>query len=238
MKLRLMTCAMVASAALFANNPTDSMTYGILAVSDNASSNTVVGVPWLNVGTGNVTISNLISTAGLTNGDGVYLYENGTWSGYVLNSSTGVWEPATTIGEDSIVTSTGADAKAVARGTGLIIQRANANATIYLCGRYTNETITTTIAANSLTLIANPTTSAKTIGDGIGTVGDEIRVPQNGGGLLTYEKRSDGWGTEVVTTTTQGGRTKKIRTWTTGCELAPGMGAWYKCGATGTSIEW
>ena len=236
MKLRLMTCAMVASAALFANVPTDSLTYGILAVSDNASSNTVVGVPWLNVGAGNVTISNLISTAGLTNGDGVYLYENGVWSGYVLDS--GIWDPTTTVGTNTVVAADDADEKTVARGTGLIIQRANTNATIYLCGRYTNETIITTITANSLTLIANPTTSAKTIGDGIGTVGDQIRVPKNGGDLLIYEKRSDGWGTEVVTTTTKGGRTKKIRTWTLGCELAPGMGAWYKCGETGTSITW
>ena len=237
MKLRLMTCAMVASAALFAANETDSMTYGILAVSDNASSNTVVGVPWVNVGDGNVTISNLISTAGLTDGDGVYLYgEDGVWSGYVLSS--GIWEPTTTVGTNTVVAAPDADGKTVARGTGLIIQRADKNATIYLCGRYTNETITTTITANSLTLIANPTTSAKTIGDGIGTVGDEIRVPQNGGGLLTYEKRSDGWGREVVTIERKGGRDKKIRTWTLGCELAPGMGAWYKCGETGTSITW
>lgn len=237
MKLRLMTCAMVAGAALFANEPTDSATYGVLAVSDSASSNIVVGVPWLNVGTGNVTISNLISTATLDTGDGVYLYENDAWLGYTLNSS-GDWVAATTVGGTSIVTPDEAYEKVVARGTGLIIQHVNTNAIIYLCGRYTNETITTTITANSLTLIANPTTSAKTIGDGIGTVGDQIRVPKNGGDLLIYEKRSDGWGTEVVTKDTSGKRPRTIRTWTLGCELAPGMGAWYKCGATGTSIEW
>ena len=48
MKLRLMICVAAAGTALFAAEVT-SKTYGVLAVSDTATSNTVVGVPWRTV---------------------------------------------------------------------------------------------------------------------------------------------------------------------------------------------
>ena len=50
MKLRLMTCAMVASTALFALDPVISdNVYGVMRVSDTTTSNTVVAVPWVGV---------------------------------------------------------------------------------------------------------------------------------------------------------------------------------------------
>ena len=248
MKLRLMICAMAAGTALFATDVT-SYTYGVLAVSDTTSSNTVVGVPWRQVSESasatDITLSNLVSTTTLAAGDIVYLYESGTWKGYTL-SATKVWEPMTTINGDEVVSPGSADAKELSRGTGLIVQRASNTDPIYLCGRYDSTPPSATpVGAGATVLIANPTTTAKTIGDDVGSNGDEIRIPLDGGGLKVYTKKDDAWGTVVETTTpvTRGGKTinKKTQTWTTGgCELAPGMGAWYVNGSTeaAASIAW
>lgn len=239
MKLRLMIAAVVASTALFAVDPT-SDTFGMIRVNDNCS-NTVIGVPWVNVGTtGNVTLSNLVSTATLAEGDKVYLFESETWYGYELNGS-GEWEPMDTVSDNPNVSSGTPDpaiSKTLARGSGLILERGVTNTPVYLCGRYTTDPVSTPISANTLTLIANPNPTAKVIP--VGHTGDEIQVPLNGGGLQIYSVSNNTWYTEVETTTTQGERTKKVRTWTPfpNLSLAPGKGAWYKSGSTGTTINW
>ena len=235
MKLRLMICAMAASTALFATDPTtSSVVYGVMGVADTSSSNTVVGVPWVNA-----TLSNLVSTATLATGDIIYLYEGTTWYGYRLNA--GVWEPMTTIGgTDSVGTPDAADIKTLAQGKGLIVQRASNTDPIYLCGRYEVATgLNTQIPAGATVLIANPNTVAKTIGEGVGSDGDEIRIPLNGGGLKIYSKQNGVWGTYEESTVTRAGRTKIVRTWTQGCSLSAGMGAWYvNKGETQAEISW
>ena len=139
MKLRVMICAMVAGAALFADDVT-SPTFGLIRVTDTASSNTVIGVPWKNISdNGNATLSNLVSTANLETGDIVYLYEGETWLGYQL-SAAGVWEALTTVNGTTIVNPESADVKRLARGTGLIIERAHNTNPIYLCGRLDDTT--------------------------------------------------------------------------------------------------
>ena len=242
MKLRVMICAMAASVALFADDVT-SPTFGLIRVTDTASSNTVIGVPWKNIGDdGNVTLSNLESTANLDEGDIVYLYENGTWKGYTLLASK-VWDPMTTINGNEVVSPGSADAKELSRGMGLIIQRASNTAPIYLCGRYDSTSPSATpVGAGATVLIANPTTTTKTFGASDGAVGDQIRVPLNGGGLKIYEKKSDGWGSIVETTGTVTRRGKEVtvttQTWTLGCSLAPGMGAWYVSKDAAADIAW
>ena len=238
MKLRVMICAMVAGAALFADDVT-SPTFGMIRVTDANSCNTILGVPWKNISDdGNATLSNLVSTANLEAGDIVYLYENDTWCGYEL-SAAGVWEALTTVNGTTIVNPESADVKRLARGSGLIIQRQNNTNPIYLCGRLDDTTPSATaIAANSTVLFANPLTTEKTISEGAN--GDQIRVLKDNGGTTIYEKKDGAWGTYVETKTEgRGGRPgKTVRTWTPGCTLAPGMGAWYASGDAATSITW
>ncbi len=237
MKLRLMICTAAASTALFAAEVT-SETYGVLAVSDTATSNTVVGVPWRNVNEAamqDVTLSNLVSTATLAENDIVYLYENGQGYGYCLTSG-GVWEPMTTIGTNTVTSAGPADAKALARGAGLIIQRASTTAPIYLCGRYDAEPPSaTSISANTTTLIANPKTV--TVNITAGNTGDEIRVPSNGGTMIVYQKKDDGWyGTE--TDNSLGFPiTRKVKL-SAGVPLEAGKGAFYVSKDAACSITW
>ncbi len=243
MKLRLMICAMAASTALFATDDVSSYTYGVLAVT-NATATTVVGVPWRQVNEAatatDISLSNLVSTTGLATGDIIYLYEGTTWYGYQL-SSAGVWEPYTTVSGTTTVSAPGsADAKTLARGTGLIVQRSSATNPIYLCGRYDSSTPeATSVGAGATVLIANPLTTAKTITGG--SNGDEVRVPLDGGGLKVYTNKNATWGTVVETTTTLPGIPVPIKSqaWSaTSCELAPGTGAWYVSKDTATSIAW
>jgi len=240
MKKRLMVCAMAASAALFAGvDVTSGNVYGIMRVSDTSSSNTVVAVPWVAVaGEGNVTLSNLVSTANLSEGDKLYLYDpSGTWFVYTRNAS-GVWEGATTLSGDAVNPAVPADSKTLDRGTGLIIQRGSTATPIYLCGRYVESVPSaTSISANATTLIANPTTRIVYITTTVGTVGDKISIPKNGGAMEEYTRKADGWYGWV--TTTLGGKTsRKLTKLTDGVSIAPGRGAFYICGDSGTSISW
>ncbi len=237
MKLRVMICAMAASAALFATDNT-SDTFGLVRVTDT-STNTVIGVPWVGATGDAVSLSNLVSTATLSAGDVVYLYEGDTWKAYKLSAAK-IWEPYTTVGVGGTEGAPSADNKTLTRGTGFIIQRASAADSIYLCGRLDTTTPSATaIAANSTVLFANPLTATKTISSE-GANGDQIRVLKNAGGTTIYEKNDGVWGTYVESTSAgRGGRPgKTTRTWTPGCTLAPGMGAWYVSGEAGTSITW
>ena len=237
MKLRLMICAMAASAALFAADDYTGTQpiFGVLGVTDNVTSNTVVGVPWVSATGGQISLSNLVSTATLEAGDIVYLYEGTTWYGYRLTG--GVWEPMTTVGTNSVTSAGSADEKKLACGTGLIVQRATNANPIYLCGRDKTATVTTSISANSINLIANPTTAGIEMSSG--NAGDQIRVPLNGGAMTIYEMHDGQWATYAVTgTVTRAGRTTKLRGWVNGCTLPAGKGAWYVSGDTGREINW
>ena len=238
MKLRLMICAMAAGTALFATDYPSSNVYGVLSVSDTATSNTVVGVPWMNIGEGTpaaVTLSNLVSTATLDAGDIVYLYENGTWLGYRLTSG-GVWDPLTTINGATVASPGSADAKALTRGTGIIIQRANNQDPIYLCGRYDATTVSTSVPANSMVLIANPKPTDAYIT--AGSAGDQINIPKNGGAMDMYERRSDGWyGTEIIQV--GGFDVKKKVKLDNGVLIGAGKGAFYKNNSdAAVTIQW
>lgn len=238
MKLRLMICAAAAGTALFAEDVT-SATYGVLAVSESTVSNVVVGVPWRGITESepmtDITLSNLVSTATLAENDIVYLYEDGKWYGYSITASGG-WNPMTTIGTNTVTSAGAADVKTMARGSGLVIQRASSVTPIYLCGRY-DETApsATSISANSTTLIANPKTVAVNIT--AGNTGDEIRVPGNGGTMTVYEKRDDGWyGT--VTNTTFGFPVTRKQKLSDGVPLGAGKGAFYVSKGAACSISW
>ncbi len=235
MKLRVMICAMAASAALFATDNT-SDTFGLVRVTDT-STNTVIGVPWVGATGSAISLSNLVSTATLAAGDVVYLYEGETWKAYKLSAAK-VWEPFTTVGVGGTEGAPAADAKTLPRGTGMILQRASATDSIYLCGRLDTATPSATaVAANATVFFGNPLTATKDLAS-VGNVGDKIIVLKNGAGSTIYEKKESGWGTYVETTTTTPRGTKKTQTWTSGCTLAPGMGAWYQAGGAAASISW
>lgn len=240
MKLRLMICAAAASTALFAEDAT-SATYAVMNVT-NAYTDTIIAVPWVGLDGNTNTISGLVNTTTLAEGDKLYMYDNGTW--YEYTKSEGVWTGATTITTSGDHT---AESQVVARGSGLILQRASAGGTVLLCGRVDSSPVSTTIAANGKTLFANPTASDVLLNTTFKTgaeYGDKIMIPQNSGGTLTYTFNGTEWGsTNMVEdgTINVGTRTiKKYKNeWQSGGSIPAGTGAWYESkNSESRQIKW
>lgn len=239
MKLRLMICAAAASTALFAGeNDATSATYAVMNVT-NAYTDTVIAVPWVGLDGSTITISNLVNTTTLSEGDKLYMYDNGTW--YEYTKSGGIWTGATT------VTTTGdhtAESQIVQRGTGLILTRASAGGSVLLSGRVDSSTVSTTIAANGKTLFANPTATAVDINTKFAgaTNGDTIMIPLNNGGSDTYTFNGTEWGKnekEAYTRTFNGvERTTYKDKWVTGGAIPAGTGAWYEHKGSEYTVTW
>ena len=237
MKLRLMICAVAASTALFAEDAT-SATYAVMNVT-NAYTDTVIAVPWVGLDGSTITISNLVNTTTLAEGDKLYMYNSdGTW--YEYTKSGGIWTGATTITSSGDHT---AESQVVARGSGLVLQRASAGGTVLLCGRVDSNPIQTTIATGK-TLFANPTASAVDLNTKFTAAadGDKIMIPQSNGGSDTYTFNGTEWGkmTKQPTTITINGveRTRYSNVWSKCGSIPAGTGAWYETTGTGYTVEW
>jgi hypothetical protein len=240
MKLRLMICAAAASTALFAgDNDATSATYAVMNVT-NAYTDTIIAVPWVGLDGNTNTISGLVNTTTLAEGDKLYMYDNGTWYEYT-KSSSGVWTGAETITPEGAHT---AESQVVARGSGLILKRASAGGTVLLCGRVDSNPIQTTIAANGKTLFANPTALAVDLDTKFTSAanGDTITIPLNNGGFNKYTFNGTEWGqmTKKATTITINGveRTRYNNVWSKCGSIPAGTGAWYETTGTGYTVEW
>lgn len=250
MKLRLTICAMAASAALFADDVT-SATHAVMAVSDTAT-NTVIGVPWVNVGEGEVspaTIASLVDAASLSAGDVLYVYDDSStsvWRAYTVEN--GAWVASQTITSTG-VSAVGADEKTVGLGSGMILQRGDPSKTVYLAGRVPASAGSSAIAAGTSetpvrTLFANASAvdvelNAKGV---VGQAGDRIIVPQNGGASIQYVYKDGKWGTytKQEVTLTFGSRTLTTTkdVWQEGCTIPAGKGAWYLSVGGSPTISW
>ncbi len=241
MKLRLMICAAAASTVLFAgDNDATSATYAVMNVT-NAYTDTVIAVPWVGLDGSTITISNLVNTTTLAEGDKLYMYDNGTWYEYT-KSSSGIWTGAETITPEGTHT---AESQVVARGSGLILKRASAGGTVLLCGRVDSNAIQTTIAANGKTLFANPTAADVDLNTKFtgATNGDAIMIPQNDGGADIYTFNGTEWGknTQVAHIRVFNGveRTTYQNQWQKGGTIKAGTGAWYESKANeNRTINW
>jgi len=175
MKKQIVTaCALIASVAAFATSVTSENTFGVLKLADTTTSELIIGVPWVSVGTGNVSPTNLVLAANLSNGDMLYMYD-ATAKGYkVWVVQSGAWTGATTysIGnKDDYTSISKTGAEALARGEALILKRTGATPypVVYLSGQYTdvnagriqikNPTASDVPMQVYFTLIANPKTT-------------------------------------------------------------------------------
>lgn len=241
MKLRLMICAAAASTALFAgDNDATSATYAVMNVT-NAYTDTVIAVPWVGLDGNTITISNLVNSTTIASGDKLYMYgADGKWYAYTKNAA-GNLEGNTTISSEG-VTITDAAVQTVARGTGLILQRASVGGNILLCGRVDSDStsVSTTLAANGKTLFANPTASEVDMNSmNFGAAaGDLIIVPQSNGGSVQYSYKDSKWGRVVEKEFEDDWGPYIEQVWTEGCVIPVGTGAWYVNGGSAKTISW
>ena len=246
MKLRLMICAAAASTALFATEDANSATYAVMNVT-NAYTDTVIAVPWVGFNGSDITISNLVNTTTIAAGDKLYMYgSDGKWYAYTKNAA-GNLEGDITVSSESITIPDAAE-QTVARGTGLILQRASAGRNVLLCGRVGTGEINTTIGANGMTLFANPTVLPVNLNDKFtssagAAVGDTITMPLNNGGSDQYTFNGTAWGKDTWETKERelpNGQKISVqeKTWTSGGSIPPGTGAWYERKGASYSVNW
>jgi len=158
----------IAVAAAGADLNSDN-TFGILSLSDNSSADLVISVPWVDCtdASQNTYVSNVVKTTNLTAGD--YLIRKtsgGVYQSWELVTSGGsaYWVPTVVQNAGVTTTTEGADTARIARGDALWLHRQSPSTStpIYLFGQFKAEGATTSVAANTTTLVANPGTSAMT----------------------------------------------------------------------------
>ena len=194
MKLRSMMfvgAAALTTAALATDVLTDEKTLGWMRV-DSTLPITAVGVPWTDVSdpTANVKVADLVKTDNLTDGDNLYVYNNGNWTFYTLSS--GAWVAGTTANSSITATAGNPSEATIARGQALYLERQNPTTPgyFYVYGADGSEITSTTLSGATKYLVASPkaaaftVTSAKISG---ASNKDVIQVPLTGGTSRIYQ---------------------------------------------------
>ena len=237
MKLRSMMfvgAAALTTAALATDVLTDEKTLGWMRV-DSTLPITAVGVPWTDVSdpTANVKVADLVKTDNLTDGDNLYVYNNGTWTFYTLSS--GAWVAGTTANSSITATAGNPSEATIARGQALYLERQNPTTPgyFYVYGADGSEITSTTLSGATKYLVASPkaaaftVTSAKISG---ASNKDVIQVPLTGGTSRIYQyfKTKNKW------------RCNGKWEDETGYEEIPlGTGFWYLAASTDTiTVTW
>ena len=206
MKLRSMMfvgAAALTTAALATDVLTDK-TLGWMRV-DSTLPITAVGVPWTDVSdpTANVKVADLVKTDNLTDGDNLYVYNNGTWTFYTLSS--GAWVAGTTANSSITATAGNPSEATIARGQALYLERKNPTTPgyFYVYGADGEAISSTTLTGATKYLVASPKATAfKPTFTAIGgatqksrkAAGDQIVVPLEGGATRIYTLVASKWG--------------------------------------------
>ena len=229
--------------------------FGILKVlSTNAD--TVVSAPWVALGANvedpaAMNVAKLVKTTNLTAGDVLIFFDGTNYKSWGLNSGCTEWEPINVVASDSplgVELSGGAANTTIVRGQGVLLHRQNpkdgsGNAVpFYLYGQYTPAPATTTVAAGSTMLLANPNPAASfsfsaiTPGAGDKIVVTGSSIPK----VYTYEDSA--WGYEKTeVTTTYGIQVQRKTRVTDESSVEAGKGFWYKRpsgGSGNVTINW
>ena len=265
MKTRNVLLALAAAAAVPAFAFTGNNTCGLVRI-ESGSTNTVIGVPWVEVGTGgNVTVAKLVSTANLDEGDTLRYYNasTDTWLGWSLNASK-EWVAGITVkeGENNPFGTPEGDALKIARGKALILNRKTVTNPIYLYGQYTNATVAAQEIARDgskpvYMLLASPYAAEFDL-NGTGKItgmsaDDQVIFYDSATGAQKFYKyfaaaganNAAGWCHETTTKSqvTRGGRTVTITTtaWVSeNTKIPTGQGFWYVAasGSGSVTINW
>lgn len=229
MKTILSALAIAAASSALAA-VTSSNTFGILRV-DSTAAQTIVSVPWLASGGGNINVADVIKTANLNNGDKLYYYNTGTTTYRVWELTDGSWREAVPAGESATVSPT------LARGNAIILERfapqgGSIAPCFYLYGQYTDTNPSVECVANGYTLLA-PTGLNRDCDlndpnccsfEGVNE-NDMIYIPNANGVYSIYEYDNGKWGMWK-------------KNFVVGATIPVGSGAWYVSKGGSPTITW
>lgn len=188
MKMKRLAAAILSVSALAAaadTTATGSNEIGTLAITSTLK-NTVVAVPFTRLGSLDAEPQELVLTANLTEGDQLYIFEDGAYKGYVLGSSGWAGVANASIGSDGLPICIAADGSTtLATGSGFWLVRNSSYVegtafTFYIYGEYRSD-VTSAITAGAQNLIANPLAVAASPNfSATPADGDAILFPQAG----------------------------------------------------------
>ena len=230
---------MALAAAAFADGEyTDGKVCGWMRI-DSTLPITAVGVPWVDVGNpaNNVKVADLVKTDNLTTDDKLYVYNNGTWLFYQLNSSKEWVAGSTANSSVTPVTAGEPDTATIARGQALYLERSSYSDPFYVYGADGAAIASTTLTGATKYLVASPkaeafqVVNAKISGATAKTRrgGDQIIVPLDGGNTRIYTLVNSKWGYV--------GADGRVEEGAAGYLPVPlGTGVWYVTGSADNSI--
>ena len=220
-------------------------TIGVLKVESSAKS-TVIAVPWESLAADgeDITVSDLVRTATLSEGDELKVYDTATgkYRAWTLNGSK-EWAPIPVVGGAS---SEEAGDSTIARGSGVWLTRTDTTQPIYLVGEVAEQSTTTTIAgANeekpTWNLVAAPTVESVDLNEKFpdANEGDVVLVPTDGAPKrYTYKDGSWGYDDYVTTVNKKGIEVVKVVRNTNVTNVPIGTGFWYMNAGDAKNVEW
>ena len=215
-------------------------TAGVLRVETRAE-RAALAVPWTKLrptaASEYVAAVDLVKTTNLTTGDKLYVYDGASkmYKAWQLRDS-GLWEALAVYRvADEYVDFNQADpaleASAVARGTGVWLQRQRTEGPVYLCGQVETASVTTPLAAG-WNLVGSPTTAACNLSRLVPATGDRIVVPTAAEPKnMTWKVGTEGslgsWGYWENRLVTKWGVTVAVPTWVENAVVPAGNAFWY-----------
>ena len=198
---------------------------------ETASTNAIIALPLVNVGSTTANPTNYVLKTGLVANDFLYASYGEKKLGWKIDSN-GEWEPVR-VTVDGVTYEPGTS---LDRGTGVWLKRQSKTAPVYLYGQIATNAVTSTATGKGFTMMGNPKTSNVTLQsltwDPAPSEGDEIEIltDENAFGAVTYTwmkpsaEASACWCSETLNT----------ETWDIDVTVAPsivlkpGEGFWYR----------
>ena len=236
---KLLTIAFAASAfAAAADSTVAGNEVGVLKVTSSLK-NTVVAVPFTELGGGNVCVSNIVKTANLAAGDELYVYSGGAYKAWVLTvggDSALYWNAVGTasISADGTLphgSGPAADSTTLAPGNAIWLVRNGTSRDLsvpfYVYGGYTSVSQSVTAGTKSApawNLVANPTAAAATPSVASPAKLDMVCVPNGTAVPTKYIYNGSAW---------QGSAGAGPLP-----AIAPGQGFWYVSKGGSGAVSW
>lgn len=217
---KLLTIAAIA-AATTALAVKSSNTFGILRV-DSSAAQTIVSVPWVAAGGGDINVADVVKTANLNDGDKLYYYNGSDYTMWTL--TRGAWVQAQNESGET-------PAQSISRGGAIILERTNPGTCFYLYGQYASDVASTTCVQDGHTLLAPSTTidfnlNKSGVMTGTPNANDRIGVPVGDSLALLKYVDGKGWGIQ------------KSDFDTSKATIPAGQGVWYISAGGSPTFNW
>lgn len=201
---------------------------------------TIVAVPFKNIGTGDINVTDVVNPAFLSDGDTLQVFKGDKFDNYTVIG--GVWQAATTVSKNGASDASGGT---IARGSAVILNRQNKTKPIVLLGQCDDLEVETSIGSGTSkpvwNLVASPRETAidpKTLlnvkKEGVAEA-DSICIPNDSGAPDIIEFNGTQCGSYQKTIDKNG---HMIYKWVAVSSIPAGTGFYYLGRGNRDSITW